>query len=66
MDAFVDSKELIDTWEGQGRRRSPELTSVTKELFFFFFCPLEPQLPNQFDACIIRGKHCGWAFAKII
>lgn len=40
MDAFVDSKELIDTWEGQGSRRSPELTSVTKELFFFFFCPL--------------------------
>lgn len=37
MDAFVDSKELIDTWEGQGSRRSPELTSVTKELFFSFF-----------------------------
>ena len=33
MDAFVDSKVLIDTWEGQGSRRSPELTSATKELF---------------------------------
>ena len=25
---------LIDIWEGQGSKRSPELTSVTKELFF--------------------------------
>lgn len=63
VDAFVDSKVLIDSWEGQGSRRSPELTSVTKELFF---CPLEPQRPNQFYACIIKGKPWGWAFTKII
>lgn len=34
VDAFVDSKGLIDEWEGQGSKRSPELTSVTKELSF--------------------------------
>ena len=34
VDALVDSKVLINTWEGQGSKRSPELTSVTKELFF--------------------------------
>ena len=34
VDAFVDSKVLIDTWEGQGSRRSPKLTRVTKALFF--------------------------------
>lgn len=34
VDALVDSKVLIDTWEGQGSKRSPDLTSVTKELFF--------------------------------
>ena len=34
MDALVDSKVLIDMWEGQGSKRSLELMSVTKELFF--------------------------------
>ena len=34
VDAFVDSKVLIDRWEGQGSRRSPELTRATKDLFF--------------------------------
>ena len=34
VDALVDSKVLIDTWEGQGSKQSPELTSVTKKLFF--------------------------------
>ena len=33
VEASVDSKELIDTWEGQGSKKSPELTSVTKKLF---------------------------------
>ena len=34
VDALVDSKVLIDTWEGQGSKKSPELTSVTKKLLF--------------------------------
>ena len=50
VDALVDSKVLIDTWEGQGSKKSPELMRVTKELFF---CPLQPQCPSQFDPCII-------------
>ena len=34
MDALVDSKVLIDTWEGHGSKKSPELTSVTENWFF--------------------------------
>ena len=34
VDALVDIKVLIDTWEGQGSKKSPELASVTKKLFF--------------------------------
>ena len=37
VNALVDSKVLIDTWEGQGSKKSPELTSVNKKLFFVFF-----------------------------
>ena len=34
VDALVDSKVLIDTWEVQGSKKSRKLTSVTKKLFF--------------------------------
>jgi hypothetical protein len=33
VDAQVDSQVVIDTFEGQGSRTSPELTVATKELF---------------------------------
>ena len=48
VDALVDSKVLIDTWEGHRSKKSPELTSVTEKLVF---CPLQPQYPNPFDPC---------------
>ena len=34
VDAFVDSQVLIDSWYGQGSRKSLELTNATKDLFF--------------------------------
>ena len=34
VDALVDSKVLVDTWEGQGSKKSPQLTSVINTLFF--------------------------------
>ena len=34
MDAFVDSRLLIGAWEGEGSKKSPELTRATKDLFF--------------------------------
>ena len=34
IDAFVDSQVLIDSWYGQGSRKSLELTNATKDLFF--------------------------------
>ena len=34
VDAYVDSKVLIGAWQGQGSKSSPQLTKVTKELFF--------------------------------
>lgn len=33
LDASVDSKVLIGVWEGQGSKKSPELTRTTKRLF---------------------------------
>lgn len=34
VDASVDSQVMIGAWEGQGSRKSPQLTRVTKQLFF--------------------------------
>ena len=34
VDALVDSKVVICAWEGQGSKKSLELTKTTKELFF--------------------------------
>ena len=34
VDAFVNSQVLIDSWYGQGSRKSLELTNATKDLFF--------------------------------
>ena len=34
VDVFVDSQVLIDSWYGQGSRKSLELTNTTKDLFF--------------------------------
>ena len=34
VDAFVDSQVLIDSWYGQGSRKSLELTNATKHVFF--------------------------------
>ena len=33
-DVNVDSRVLIDAWEGQGSKGSPQLTKATKDLFF--------------------------------
>ena len=33
IDAFVDSQVLIDSWYGQGSKKSLELTNATKDLF---------------------------------
>ena len=33
LDASVDSQVLIGVWEGEGRRKSRQLCSVTKHLF---------------------------------
>jgi len=34
IDVDVDSRVLIDAWEGQGSKNSPQLSKVTKDLFF--------------------------------
>ena len=34
IDVDVDSRVLIDAWEGQGSKGSPQLTKATKDLFF--------------------------------
>ena len=34
LDVDVDSRVLIDVWEGQGSKGSPQLTKATKDLFF--------------------------------
>ena len=34
LDVNVDSLVLIGTWEGQGSKKSPELTKATKELYW--------------------------------
>ena len=34
LDVDVDSRVLIDVWEGQGSTGSPQLTKATKDLFF--------------------------------
>ena len=34
VDAFVDSRVLIGAWEGEGSKKSQELTRATKDLFF--------------------------------
>ena len=34
IDVDVDSRVLIDAWEGQGSKNSPQLTKITKDLFF--------------------------------
>lgn len=34
IDVDIDSRVLIDAWEGQGSKGSPQLTKATKDLFF--------------------------------
>ena len=34
LDAYVDSRVMIGAWNAQGSRKSPQLTRVTKQLFF--------------------------------
>ena len=48
VDAQVDNWVAIDTFNGQGSRKSPQLTEVTKELYrCLFYVPSEQ---NQADA----------------
>ena len=35
LDAYVDSQVMIGAWNAQGSKKSPQLTRVTKQLFFF-------------------------------
>ena len=34
LDAYVDSQVMIGAWNAQGSKKSPQLTRVTKQLFF--------------------------------
>ncbi|KAL9972926.1 hypothetical protein ACROYT_G019322 [Oculina patagonica] len=34
LDAYVDSQVMIGAWNAQGSKKSPQLTNVTKQLFF--------------------------------